>query len=618
MFGSIISTLVANAVKTTVKSSIRIDELINKLKENCPPQQELQRIINQKNQLSDTLGLVQTNLTTLTTITNTLDKIIPPIDTVITVIKSIPVPAAIGGIGVPINLIIRLSDTLEKLKDLTQQGKVSIKGVTQAFKVISANITIVQNKLNQLDLALTLCAAQTGFTGSLSTGVSGATSNPLVNVTANQELEDRLSLNSTNPLNYKGWRLILQTDPNNTFSFPRRRVIAQKPSSNNNGIQTLISDFGLPDSNGYSYSSDTQVLVNDIKFRIDNPNWRPGSILESIDEIEEAAEAAASEAAAAAAEAARQAEELRRGKVIFFGQTEGFDNLPIGDFGGYDEGFYPVTNQVGGMESQYSQGTASRTISSVRVGRGVRITIFYNSFFLTKPGIPENDSNLQNLSRKSFEHPFNAEEDYETFYVGDEFNDHVDSFIIDKLPGGIITDSPPERLAAYEPTWVLKRKSWKELQGLTTNPNSSALPPVPGDIIERVLRFDGYVYDKVNNESVIVNKNILSAPNAQRLFYFRGLTEENVIDKAINVYNSEVSWFARWNFFTSNTPNDQHTIRYRQTYSRIPGRFEYRNTTPDSYTNNSTSPLSDNRWFIKQWYGDPNATGGQFYFEKIS
>jgi hypothetical protein len=613
MFGSIISTLVANAVKTTVKSSIRIDELINKLKENCPPQQELQRIINQKNQLSDTLGLVQTNLTTLTTITNTLDKIIPPIDTVITVIKSIPVPAAIGGIGVPINLIIRLSDTLEKLKDLTQQGKVSIKGVTQAFRVISANITIVQNKLNQLDLALTLCAAQTGFTGSLSTGVSGATSNPLVNVTANQELEDRLSLNSTNPLNYKGWRLILQTDPNNTFSFPRRRVIAQKPSSNNNGIQTLISDFGLPGSNGYSYSSDTQVLVNDIKFRIDNPNWKPGSILESIDEIEEAAEAAASEAAAAAAEAARQAEELRRGKVIFFGQTGAFTNLPIGDFGGYETGEYPITDEAPGMTEN-----GSRLISAVRVGRGVRITIFYNGFFLTKPGIPENDSNLQNLSRKSFEHPFNAEEDYETFYVGDEFNDHVDSFIIDKLPGGIITDSPPERLAAYEPTWVLKRKSWKELQGLTTNPNSSASPPVPGDIIERVLRFDGYVYEGIGNGFVIVDKNILSASDAQKLFYFRGLTEENVIDKAINVYNSNAPWFARWNFFTSNTPNDQHTIRYRQTYSRIPGTFEYRNTIPYSYIDNSTSPSNNNRWFAKQWYGNINVTGGEFYFEQIS
>lgn len=612
MFGSIISTLVANAVKTTVKSSLRIDELINKLKESCPPQQELQKIINQKNQLSETLGLVQTNLTTLTTITGTLDKIIPPVNTAITFIKSIPTPAAIGGIGVPINLIIKLSDTLEKLKDLTQQGKVSIKGAQQAFGVISTNIITVQNKLNQLDIALTLCAAQTGFTGSLSTGTSGATSNPIVNVATNQELENRLSPNSTNPLNYKGWRLILQTDPNNTFSFPRRRVIAQKPSVNNNGIQTLISDFGLPGSNGYSYSSDTQVLVNDIKFKIDNPNWRPGSILESIDEVEAAAEEAAALAAEAAAEAARQAEEAKRGRVIFFGQTGAFENLPIGEFGGYEAGEYPVTNEASGMIEN-----GSRLISSVRVGRGMRITIFYNDFFLTKPGIPQNDSNLQNLSRRSFEHPFNAEEDYAEFYVGNEFNDHVDSFIIDKLPGGTITEFPPERLAIYEPTWILKRKSWKELQGLVNNPNNSASPPVLGDIIDRVIRFDGYVYEKPDNNFVIVNKNILSEQDKQKLIYFRGSTEENVIDRAVNAYNSTISWFARWNFFTSSTPNDQHTIRYKQIFNRPPGTLTYNFVTPNSYINNSTSP-SNNRWSTLPFSGNSNVTGGEFYVEKIS
>jgi hypothetical protein len=612
MFESIISTLVVNAIKTAVKSSIRIDELTNKLKESCPSQQELQKIVNQKNQLSQTLGLVQTNLTTLTTITNTLDKIIPPIDTVITVIKSIPVPAAIGGIGVPINLIIRLSDTLEKLKDLVQQGKISIKGAQQAFGIISTNIATVQNKLNQLDVAVTICAAQTGFSGSLSNGTSGITPSPLINVTLNEELENRLSINSINPLNYKGWRLILQTDPNNKLSFPRRRVIAQRKPLGQSGIETLISDFGLPGSNGYSYSSDTQVLVNDIKFKIDNPNWKPESVLESIDEINAAAEEAAAQAAEAAAEAARQAEEARRGKVIFFGQTGAFENLPIGDFGGYEAGEYPVTNEAPGMTEN-----GSRLISSVRVGRGIRITIFYNDFFLTKPGISQNDSNLQNLSRRSFEHSFNAEEDYVEFYIGDEFNDHVDSFIIDKLPGGTVTEFPPERLAIYEPTWILKRKSWKELQELVINPNNNALPPVLGGIIEKIIRFDGYVYEKPDNRFVIVNKDNLSEQDKRKLIYFRGSTEENAIDKAIDAYNSNIPWFAKWNFFTSNTPNNQHTIRYKQTFNISFGALTYNITTPNLYTSNSTSP-SNNKWSILPWGGSINVTGGEFYIEKIS
>lgn len=532
MFGSIISTLVVNAVKTTVKSSIRIDELTNKLKETCPSQQELQKIINQKNQLSQTLGLVQTNLTTLTSITNTIDKIIPPIDSTVSFIKSIPTPVAIGGFGIPMNLIIKLSDTLEKLKDLVQQGKISVKGAQQAFRIISTNITTVQNKINQLDIVVTLCAAQTGFTGSLSDGTSGITPIPTVNVTLNEELENRLSPNSTNPLNYKGWRLILQTDPNNTFSFPRRRVIAQRRPLGQSGIETLISDFGLPGSNGYSYSSDTQVLVNDIKFKIDNPNWKPGSILESIDEIEAAAEAAA----AAAAEAARQAEEVKRGKVIFFGQTGAFENLPIGDFSGYDAGEYPITNNAPGMIDN-----GSRLISSVRVGRGMRITIFYNDFFLTKPGLSQNDSNIQNLSRKSFEHPFNAEEDYVEFYIGDEFNDHVDSFIIDKLPGGVITEFPPERLAIYEPTYALKRKSRKIL-----------VSTEDGQILQSANRYNGYV------SSIAAPWGQLTDNITSNTLLFRSSLNSNPIDKIISSFPQ----LGQSNFITSQKEVD--TLEYNE------------------------------------------------------
>jgi hypothetical protein len=614
MFGTVISSLVVNAVKSTVKSSLRIDELINKLKENCPSDQELQKIVIQKDQLYNALNLVQTNLTTLTSVTNTIDSILPPIDTAVTFIKTIPIPTSFPpGIGVPINLITKLSDTLVLLKDLIKQGKVSIKGAQQAFKIISTNINNVQNKLNQLDIALLLCASQTGFTGSLSTGVAGVTPNPIINVNANNELENRLSSNSTNPLIYKGWRLILQTDPNNTFSFPRRRVIAQKPNPNGSGIITLISDFGPPGSNGYSYSSDTQVLVNDIQFKIDNPNWKPDSVLESIDEVEAAVEAAATEAAAAAEEARRQAEEARRGKVIFFGQTGQFENLPIGDFSGYDAGEYPVTDNAPGMVEN-----GSKLISSVRIGRGVRITIFYNSYFLTKPGIPQNDSNLQNLSRRIFEHPFNADEDYAEYYVGDEFNDHVDSFIIDKLPGGIVNEVPSERLAIYEPTWALKQKSTKQLYGLVPNPNIPFSQPVLGGIIESAIRYDGYVVDSPTYQYLYINKDILSEQDKQRLIYFRAFNEEEAINKAVNTYNSSINWFASWNFFTSSTPENQHIVKYNQTSRRVFGGNSWTVENPQTYIDSNFNPQNNNSWRKKLLNNNSGVNGGEFYFEKIS
>jgi prefoldin subunit 5 len=448
VFDKVISSLVSNAVKTTVKSSIRFDELISKLKDNCPSNQELQNIINQKNQLSQTLNLVQNNLSTLNGLTNTINNIIPPVDTAIKTIKSLPFPVSFPpGAGIPINLIIKLSDTLELLKDLIQQGKISIKTAQQAFKIISDNITKVQNKLNQLDIAITLCATKTGYTGSISNSTSGITSNPALNVNINNELENRLSSNSTNPLIYKGWRLILQTDPNNTFSFPRRRVIAQRKPLGQSGVETLISDYGPPGSNGYSYSSDTQVLVNDIKFKIDNPNWKPGSILTEIEEI--------------STEATRQAEETKRGKVIFFGRTGNLQNIPLGNPSGYDPGEYPTLD-----EDLRPENKADR-ISSARIGRGLRLTIYKSPNFLLTPGQSNTAEGIE-ASYAKFEHPLDAEQEYlEVFFDWYDYNDKIESFIIQKLPGGLIIENPPIKspvLIEGGDTYILKRKSLATLR----------------------------------------------------------------------------------------------------------------------------------------------------------
>jgi len=539
MFGKLISTLVVNAVKSTAKSSLKIDELIARLKELCPPNQELQKIIDQKNKLSEALALVQTNLSTLDKIKTTADGIISTVDPIITVIKSIPIPtSAPPGVGVPINVITKLSDTLELLKDLLQQGKVSVKGITEAFSVISSSITKIQSKLNQLDAIILLCASQTEFTGSLasetiSDPTVGITSDPAVNAALNAELESRLSPNSPNPLTYKEWTLILETDPNNTFSFPRRRVIAQKPNPDGNGTITLISDFGPPGSDGYSYSSDTQVLINDIQFKIDNPNWRPGSVLNTLGEIQsenEALTAAAASAsaaleaenAAAAEEAARQAAEARRGKVIFFGQTGAFSNVPIGNFDGYEAGEYPT------LDSSLRPANRADRISSARVGRGLRLTVFKSPNFSLALGQPNTPAGI-NASYATFEHPLDSEEEYLNVIFDANFNDQIESFIIQKLPGGLVTENLPIPLPSSTDggkNYVLKRKS------VATIMNSDY------SWIRTETAYDVYV--KTNNTSTTV------APTPQTLNQYRIIRAFNIDDakeRAFSQYNlSDAVW----------------------------------------------------------------------------
>lgn len=97
-------------------------------------------------------------------------------------------------------------------------------------------------------------------------------SNSNINAIKDQALLDSLDPKSNNPLSYKGFRLILEFDPNNTFSFPARRI----KGYNSPGGVTLYSvppDQGTGEINTdskYSFSTSVEVLVEEVKFQIDN------------------------------------------------------------------------------------------------------------------------------------------------------------------------------------------------------------------------------------------------------------------------------------------------------------------------------------------------------------
>ena len=84
--------------------------------------------------------------------------------------------------------------------------------------------------------------------------------NPNANKKEGEELLERLSPNSTNPLLYPEveYKLEIQYNPNNTFSFPLRRVVAIDPNS---GLFYVIGPW--------SFSATTQILVEEVKFVID-------------------------------------------------------------------------------------------------------------------------------------------------------------------------------------------------------------------------------------------------------------------------------------------------------------------------------------------------------------
>lgn len=125
--------------------------------------------------------------------------------------------------------------------------------------------------VQQSDIDATLSNVAGGIQQSLAV-TSPNSSNSNTNNSTNQALLDSLDPNSNNPLFYRGFRLVIEFDPNNTFSFPARRVRAY------NGDEGVIL-YSVPPDQGsgeintastYSFSTSVEVLISEVKFNIDN------------------------------------------------------------------------------------------------------------------------------------------------------------------------------------------------------------------------------------------------------------------------------------------------------------------------------------------------------------
>ena len=268
--GTVIAGLVRNAARSLVNFELAVDPLIERLQQSCPPKVELEIIIRQKNSITTALTQTQTALNTMVQTGQTVTGIINVTDIALRVIKNLPLPTSVPpGIGIPISVINRFTDTLIKLSDLIKTNRGIVASIAPAVQTLNSDIQTILDALARLDTLLAGCLEeQTAnlteeekedyFTSlGINLNTLDTTSDPQVNLVGGQALEDSLAPNSNDPLIYKGFKLIIDNDKENKLSFPRRRIVATRIANN---VQ-IVGD--------YSFSSSTQILVDEVKFQID-------------------------------------------------------------------------------------------------------------------------------------------------------------------------------------------------------------------------------------------------------------------------------------------------------------------------------------------------------------
>ena len=261
MLTKLISSISQNSIKSILKLDDRINEISKKFENGCPSKSELEKIITQKNTLITTLTTTKQLLNGVTKTGQTVDGLLTGLKVAVNTIKYLPIPIAPF---TPLTVTNVLADSLDTLGGIVKNNKGIIKMIPQIFKSITPEIDKVIQKLNSLDIALNACIKSQNLTQKELSEI--LTIDPTSKTPSNSSSEDllsQLSPGSNNPILHKGFKLEIQYDPKNKFSFSSRRIKASNPSKSN------IILYNLP-NNEYSFSSSVEVLINEVKFRIDN------------------------------------------------------------------------------------------------------------------------------------------------------------------------------------------------------------------------------------------------------------------------------------------------------------------------------------------------------------
>ena len=243
----ILTKSISKIVEATSKFELAVDDLIDKFKDSCPPKDELMQIVQQKNQIQLALQSILAGFNTVQQTVNVTETLVTTVSTSVKIIKAIPFPTSVPpGVGIPINVITILADSLDKLGDLLKGAKGALKVVPSAAKTITSAAETVLTKLQALDVVLNKCIEELaeGLTdqetnellneiGNVA-ATAGDNSSIGLNIASEEDLLNRLQPGSNNPFKYrkpgfrnKDWLLTIEYNEENDLPFPQRRIRAE-------------------------------------------------------------------------------------------------------------------------------------------------------------------------------------------------------------------------------------------------------------------------------------------------------------------------------------------------------------------------------------------------------
>jgi hypothetical protein len=218
----------------------------------CPPSAQLAEIISKKNKLVKQLTNVLNKINKTTETLSTTQKIISGLDIALTIIENLPTPTAVGGVGIPINVINKVQKTINFLSQLITKLDTANGFLLSILLLLQSTLVQVVNILKLLDLITQYCAEGTPNQENTQTFLSSE----LTSLTTQQS-------NQLSPVitNVNGFEMGVETEITEK-PLKRRRAIAR----NKQGVVMLKGDW--------SFSSIDQILIDELVFYIQQNNLK--------------------------------------------------------------------------------------------------------------------------------------------------------------------------------------------------------------------------------------------------------------------------------------------------------------------------------------------------------
>ena len=238
----IIGLQIANQLSSIISQRSKLEELVDQVNAYIDTANTPETTTIATNLRNNTITLINSSISklqNLQTILNQINTYLAIFNAIVTVLSAIPIPTSVPpGIGIPVNIITRIVNTIEKANKL-----VSALNVVLAVATIALENEV--NKLNELILKL----KNINLDGLNSQQLSDLTSSIYNNV-------DQFPP-------YKGFKFKIKEEQNQAFVVKgnkRRYAVA----TNRDGVEVLKSDF--------SFTLDPNDLVDQLKLIIDQRN----------------------------------------------------------------------------------------------------------------------------------------------------------------------------------------------------------------------------------------------------------------------------------------------------------------------------------------------------------